>query len=102
MNSGTGQIKQPSYVTASGQPAPTGTQTADPTITGPTFLKTLDPAEATKVQAIAEGRMQLPSGYFMRSPQGHKLLSDIAQYDPTFDAVNYNARAATRKDFTAG
>jgi hypothetical protein len=66
------------------------------------FLKTLQPAIASQVKALAEGRMQFPSGFALRSPYWQGLLQAVAKYDPTFDAINYNARAKTRSDFTSG
>jgi hypothetical protein len=30
------------------------------------------------------------------------MLGNVAKYDPSFDAVNYNARSKTRADFTSG
>jgi hypothetical protein len=36
------------------------------------------------------------------SPYWQQKLAEVSQYDPEFDAVNYNARAATRRDFTSG
>lgn len=72
------------------------------TLTGDTFLSTLDPAQASQVKALAEGRMNLPNGMAMRSPVGQKLLADTAQYDPTFDVANAPARTAARKAFTSG
>jgi hypothetical protein len=29
------------------------------------------------------------------------MLRNVAQFDPEFDAVNYNARSKTRADFTS-
>jgi hypothetical protein len=70
--------------------------------TGDDFLKTLPSDRASMVKAMAEGRQGLPAGYSMRSPFAQQLLSDVAQYDPTFDAANLPARIATRKAFTSG
>jgi hypothetical protein len=38
----------------------------------------------------------------MRTPYGQNLLNAVSQFDPSFDAVNYGARASTRKEFTSG
>lgn len=72
------------------------------TLTGEPLLSTLDPATASQVKAMAEGRMALPNGMSMRSPQAQKLLGLTAQYDPTFDVANAPARTAARKAFTSG
>ena len=69
---------------------------------GPDYLKTLPPNIARQVQALADGRLAFPSGFALRSPYWQSLMQAVGQYDPTFDAVNYNSRAATRRDFTSG
>jgi hypothetical protein len=69
--------------------------------TGDDFLKTLPADRASMVKAMSEGRMKLPS-VNRRSPMASQLLSDLAQYDPTFDTANADARVATRKAFTSG
>ncbi|NDE16628.1 hypothetical protein EBZ80_17025 [bacterium] len=71
-------------------------------VTGPDFLKLLPPSEAAQVKALAEGRMAFPAGKAASSPYWQQRLAQVSQYDPEFDAINYNARAATRRDFTAG
>lgn len=71
-------------------------------LTGDEFLKTLAPADAAQVRALADGRMQFPGSFALRSPYWTTRLEQVSQYDPSFDAVNYGARAKTRGDFTAG
>lgn len=84
-------------------PQPVSTQAgAMSAPTGDAFLSTLPPAMAAQVKALAEGRMAFPTGFAMKSPQMQALLQAVGQYDPSFDAINYNARAATRKSFTSG
>lgn len=73
-----------------------------PGATGDAFLQTLPPNVATQVKALAEGRMAFATGAGMRSPYWQQMVQLVGQYDPQFDAVNYQARAATRKDFTSG
>lgn len=68
---------------------------------GDDFLKTLSPTVASTVKAYSEGRMPVPTGGRNNS-QFQALQPLIEQYDPSFDAVNYQARAKTRQDFTAG
>ncbi len=85
-----------------------GTQTAAPTagatgepekgITGDEFLKTLPPAIATQVKSYAEGRQAFPSGMALRTPYFQQMLQAVGQYDPTFDATNFNARNKARAD----
>lgn len=69
---------------------------------GDAYLSAIDPTKAAQVKALAEGRMAFPTGTALKSPYWQAMLQDVAQYDPTFDAVNYNARAGTRKAFTSG
>lgn len=81
-----------------GVSAPSGAGT--PATTGPTgdaFLKTLDPGTAEEVKAYAEGRRPFPTGMSMARLQ--PLIKLVGQYDPTFDAANYNARNKARSDF---
>ena len=69
---------------------------------GDDFLGTLDPKISTQVKALAEGRMAFPSGFALKTPYWQEMLQALGQYDPSFDAVNYNARSKTRNDFTSG
>lgn len=69
---------------------------------GDAYLGSIDPSQATMVKALSEGRMAFPTGTALKSPYWQQMLQDVAQYDPSFDAVNYNARAGTRKAFTSG
>jgi hypothetical protein len=69
---------------------------------GADYLKTLDKDQQNQVKALAEGRMQFPGGFALRSPYWQRMLSQVSQYDPSFDTVNFNARSSTRKDFTSG
>jgi hypothetical protein len=71
-------------------------------LTGDEFLKTVPKPMADQVKALAEGRMAFPGGFALKSPYWQNMISMVSQYDPNFDAVNYNARASTRKDFTSG
>jgi hypothetical protein len=71
-------------------------------LTGDAFLKTLPPSVANEVKAYAEGRRPFPAGFALKAPYFQSLIQMVGQYDPTFDAVNYNARSKTRNDFTSG
>jgi hypothetical protein len=68
----------------------------------PEVLASLDPNLASQVKALDEGRMAFPTGFALKSPYWQNILRLVSQYDPSFDAVNYNARAKTRADFVAG
>jgi hypothetical protein len=82
----------------------TGTGSGPPrgSLQGDDFLATLPATQAAQVKALADGRMAFPSGFALKSPYWQNMLSSVSQYDPSFDAVNYNARAKTRSDFTSG
>lgn len=54
-----------------------------------------------QVQAIIDGRMELPKGFSLKNPQAYQLMQDVVQSDPTFDATNYGARANAAKQFTS-
>lgn len=54
------------------------------------------------VKAIVEGRMQMPSGFALRSPYWQDIIAKVAQQDPNFDASRYGARAAARRTFASG
>lgn len=71
-------------------------------LSGDAYLRTLPAQEANEIKALAEGRMQIPGGFALKSPYWQRKMSQLSQYDPNFDTVNYSARAATRKDFTSG
>ncbi len=95
---------------STGGPTPTGAPSgpsplAGTPATGPTgdaFLKTLPPAIATQVKSYAEGRQAFPSGMALRTPYFQQMLQAVGQYDPSFDATNFNGRNKARGDFTAG
>jgi hypothetical protein len=70
--------------------------------TGDAYLGSLDQQTAAQVKALAEGRMAFPTGTALKSPYWQGMLGAVSQYDPSFDAVNYNARSGTRKGFTSG
>ena len=85
---------------AAGSPSATGEPTKG--LTGDDFLKTLPQGLATQVKSYAEGRQQFPSGFALKSPYFQTMLQMVGQYDPEFDATNFNGRNKARQDFTAG
>lgn len=82
--------------------ATAGAPTGPADLHGDEYLKALPASRAALVRGYAEGRVPFPGSFSLRSPYWQKMVADITQFDPTFDAVNYNARSTTRKDFTAG
>lgn len=85
-----------------GTPGPGGAQPAALSKLNEDYLKTLNPSIAAQVKALAAGRMAFPSGFALKSPYWQAMMSAVAQYDPMFDATNYNQRAKLRQDFTTG
>ena len=73
---------------ASAQPAP---QNFGQNLTGEDYLKTLPTNMATLVKKYAAGELPV-SPQMTRSTAGMQLLGAISQYDPTFDATNYQKR----------
>lgn len=71
-------------------------------LTGAAALEGLPESVRATVQAVLEGRQALPTGTATKDPYWKGVIQLANQADPTFDAVNYNARASTRKDFTSG
>lgn len=65
-------------------------------------LQTLDPQLASQVKALDEGRMAFPTGFALKSPYWQNMLRLVSNYDPQFDAVQYNARVRARTDATSG
>lgn len=68
----------------------------------PEVLERLQPGMSAMIKALADGRMQFPGSFALKSPYWNKVLQLVGEYDPTFDATNYKTRASTRKDFTSG
>lgn len=69
---------------------------------GDQFLGSLDSATRAQVKALLDGRMQFPSSFAQSKPYWQQMYRLVAQADPNFDMVDYNARAKTRNDFAAG
>jgi hypothetical protein len=80
----------------------TGAGANTPQVNGEDFLATLNPTIASQVKALADGRMEFPKSFALKSPYWQQMIGLVSQYDPSFDAVNYGNRAKTRGDFTAG
>jgi hypothetical protein len=78
------------------------TPTGPPELHGSEYLAALPPSRAALIQGYAEGRIPIPSSFALGKPAWEKVLADLNQYDPTFDAINYQSRYRTRQDFTSG
>lgn len=83
---------------SSAQPAQQG---FSQNLTGEDYLKTLPPNMASLVKKYAAGQLPV-SPQMTRSTAGMQLLGAITQYDPTFDATNYQKRQQTASAFAKG
>lgn len=79
--------------TAASAPLPEGS--------GAAFLDQLPDNEQAIVKQVAEGRL-LPTTLSARNGYRQRVLEAVAQYDPTFDQKEVNARFNTQKDFGTG
>lgn len=70
-------------------------------LSGDQYLATLPQKAQGLVKAYAEGKLPI-SPMMVRSPAGISLLGAITQYDPTFDATDYNKRNRTAIGFATG
>lgn len=65
-------------------------------------IKKTTKASDEVVKAISEGRMQMPSGFALRSEYWQDVIERVAKMNPSFDATQYGTRAATRRVFATG
>jgi hypothetical protein len=68
-------------------------------LTGEDFLATVKPEYRMMIKKFASGEIPI-SPRLASSAKGIGLLEAVSQYDPSFDVSNYNARNATRRDYT--
>ena len=79
----------------------TGLITQEQYANSPEVLTAAQAPEAV-VDAIVSGRMQMPTGFALRSPYWQDVIARVAQKDPSFDATRYGARSAARRTFASG
>lgn len=77
-------------------PAPTGRAVNED------VLKGQSPAVSNLVRGLVQYKIPLPAGFALKSPYWQRVMGLAGQYDPTFDATQYNVRMGVRKDFTSG
>lgn len=85
-----------------GPAAPNGPAGASSNLSGDEFLKSLPPQSASQIKALAEGRMAFPGAMALKTPYWQQMLGNVSQYDPDFDASNYNKRSQTAAAFSKG
>lgn len=97
------------YEPIPGGPADKSAQAAslgDPSLQGDAYLQSVqDPGMRSLVKSIAEGRTQVPRIY--RSAKAGEIgatqiAEAVAQFDPSFNAQDFNSRNRTRIEFTSG
>lgn len=76
-------------------------------LTGEALLKSLDPATAGLVKAVAEYKVDPTKVASSRNPKNAeserlKLVRLALQYNPTYDMTQFPAMSAARKDFSSG
>jgi len=70
-------------------------------LTGEDYLKTLPVGTANLIKKYANGELAV-TPQITRTPAGQQLLGAITQYDPTFDATNFQKRQQTATAFAKG
>jgi len=73
-------------------PSAGGGQTAG--LTGDAYLATLPPQFANQVKALAEGRLNFPTGFALKSSYWQQMLGALYQYDPNASAQSAKALGA--------
>jgi hypothetical protein len=71
------------------------------TLTGEEFLNSIPQDLRSKVKMISEGKYPIGQR-FANSPAGSELLTLASQYDPSFDATDFNKRNRTATNFASG
>jgi len=69
---------------------------------GEGVLQGVEPGIAALVKKVANYEVPIAGFGGMDAKTRAKVLPLVAQYDPTFDATQYNARMKLRQDFTSG
>lgn len=64
--------------------------------------KPISAAEGQLIKSIADYKVDISKIASLRNDQRENLAKLVTQYDPTWDASQYTARVALRKDFTSG
>ena len=68
---------------------------------GADYLKNLPAGLAATVKAVASGNVMLPTNA-LKTPYWQQVLQHTLNYDPEFNAGDFNVRARTRQDYATG
>ena len=86
-----------------GNPVPiVNKASGDTSKTGEAYLATLPPPMAAQVKAYATGRLLLPTGAALRSPQVQAIQSNAFQYEPGLDEGKAKARWDLQQSIAKG
>lgn len=80
---------------------PVTQQNMPQSLTGEDYLKTLPPRVQPLIKKYANGELAI-TPQMTRTPAGASLLQAVTQYDPSFDATNYQKRQQTATAFSKG
>jgi spore germination cell wall hydrolase CwlJ-like protein len=82
-------------------PKTAGTASATSGLTGQAFLDAIEPGRANVIKQISQGQMAPPTAAALRSDKVMKLIDEVSQYDPGFDATKWKRRFDTASDFSS-
>lgn len=71
-------------------------------LTGDDFIKTIPQTEQLAVKQMVAGRMPFPGARAISTPYWQQKLQEAQQYDPKFDASNWDGRVKTVRDYSPG
>lgn len=71
-------------------------------VAGEAALEGLAPKDVAMVKKLANYELPFPTGTASKDPYWKALIQKAVEYDPSFDATQYQTRAALRKSFTSG
>lgn len=71
-------------------------------LTGDQYMATIPQSEQLAVKQMVEGRMPFPGSRSLTTPYWQQKLQEAQQYDPNFDAVAWDGRVKTARDYSPG
>jgi hypothetical protein len=84
-----------------GGPAAPVTIAPNSKVHGDDYLKSVPANMAATVKGVASGNVMLPP-FALKTPYWQQVLQHTLNYDPSFNAADYNTRARTRQDWATG
>jgi hypothetical protein len=71
-------------------------------LTGDEYMNTIPQSEQIAVKQMVAGRMPFPGARSLTTPYWQKKLQEAQQFDPNFDAVAWDGRVKTARDYSPG